>query len=340
MAIPGGRLIAAEGDAETFRAFDSLVSYRRVVKDLRHKRTEEVRLGYRTFLVKTYKAGPWPRRLKTALFGSRGIHELRMSDAVLRLGLPTAPVAAAGERGGESWVAVEVIPGAEQLQKVLLAESTPPARRRELLLSYGKFARRLHDAGVSQYDFNPSNVLVDQSGFRVIDFEKMRIYGRPVPERVRMRTLAKMNRIPGLTRTDRMRFLKGYLEAHVVDRLRRKEIAARVRRLGREQEALDAKRSERRCVRENRDFAAFDFGGVSGFHRKPREEGPEAGITPEELRRAIEAPEGASPFRLQEAGDALAEWKRANRESRGGKAAPLAVFLRKGERRGAVVYPK
>lgn len=339
VTIPGGRLIVAEGDAETFRAFDTLVSSRRVVKDLRHKRTEEVRLGYRTFLVKTYKAGPWPRRLKTAIFGSRAIHELRMSDAVLRLGLPTAPVTAAGERGGESWVAVEIIPGAEQLQKVLLSGSTPPARRRELLFSYGKFARRLHDAGVSQYDFNPSNILLDGSGFRVIDFEKMRIYGRPVPERVRMRALAKMNRISDLTRADRLRFLMGYLEAHAVDRLRRKEIAARVRRLWLDQEARDAKRSERRCVRENRDFGAFDFGGATGFYRKPREENPEAGISPEELRRAIEAPEGQAPFRFQESGEALAEWKRANRESRAGKAAPLAVFFRKGGGRGTLVFP-
>jgi hypothetical protein len=340
VAIPGGRLIVAEGDVETFRAFDTLVSSRRVVKDFRHKRTEEVRLGYRTFLVKTYKAGPWPRRLKTALFGSRGIHELKMSDAVLRLGLPTAPVAAAGERGGESWVAVEIIPGADQLQEVLLSRSTSTARRRELLLAYGKFARRLHDAGVSQYDFNPSNILLDGSGFRVIDFEKMRIYGRPVPERVRMKALAKMNRVPELSRTDRLRFLKGYLEAHIVDRLRRKQIAARVRRLWRAQEARDAGRAERRCVSENRDFAAFDFGEVSGYYRRTREDHPEAGITPEDLRRAAEAPEGQAPFRLQESGDAIAEWKRANRESREGKAFPLAVLVRKGGRRGSVVFPK
>jgi hypothetical protein len=336
---PGSRWIVAEGDVETFRAFDSLISSRRLIKDLRHKRTEEVRLGYRDFLIKTYKAGPWPRRLKTALFGSRGMHELKMSDAVLRLGIPVAPVTAAGERGAESWVAVEVLPDADQLQKVLLSDSTGTARRRELLVAYGKFARRLHDAGVSQYDFNPSNILLDATGFRVIDFEKMRIYSGRVPDRVRLRALAKMNRLPRLSRTDRLRFLKGYLEAYVAERLRWKEVAVAVLRRWRAQVERDAARAERRCVRENRDYAPFDFGDVSGFYRKPREECPETGITLEELRRASGEPPGTGTLRLQEAEDALTEWKRANRKARQGGVDPLAVLIRKGGRRGTIAYP-
>jgi len=338
--VPGkGLWWVAKAEVETFRNFDMLVSTRRLIKDLRYKRTEECTVGYRKFLMKVYKGGPWYRRLKADLFGNRAMHELRMSDGVLRRGIPTVPVTAVGEKGEDCWVVVEVLPGASQLQQVLLSDSADPSSRRGLLFQYGKFARRLHDAGISQYDFNPSNILFDEKGFRVIDFERMDLYPAPVPLRVRLRSLAKMNRLPRLSRSDRLRFLKGYLDAHLPERLRLKEVAAEILRLWRRQAASDAARAARRCLRENRDFGPFVIGDVTGHYRKPREENPQAGITLEELRQVASASPGSGSFKIIPVEDALGQWKRANRKAREGGPDPLAVLVRKGERRGSIVYP-
>ncbi len=334
-----GRTWVAEEAADLFRDFDRAVASRRVLKDLRLKKTEECRAGDRTFLVKTYREGGWRRRLKRVLFGSMAALELKRCGIVRRLGIPTVPVQAAGERQYESWVAFEKLPGAQTLQQALLADADDPKRRWELLFRYGKFARRLHDAGITQYDFNPTNVLLDRGEMRLIDFEKLKVYGGPVPRRARLRALAKMNRIPRLTRTDRLRFLNGYLHAHVAERLMWKETVAEIARLWARQVAADEARAERRCVRENRDFSRFSAPGWDGYYRKIRPESPVAGVTPEDLLGLAEGRAGSGRFGVREAGDALAEWKRANREALRGGAAPIAVIFKKGRREGIVVYP-
>jgi tRNA A-37 threonylcarbamoyl transferase component Bud32 len=279
--------------------------------------------------------------LKVYCFGARAIHELKMCVGLLRRGVPTVPLAAAGQRGAESYVVCEKLEGWSQLEEMLLSESTPARLRRTLLFEYGKFARELHDAGVWQYDFNPSNVLVKEWGaaveFKVIDFEKMRLHGR-LSESVRLRSIAKINRLPRLTRVDRVRFLEGYLHKYPDEQRRIKEIVSSIGRYIGAQSERDSVRLARSCVSENRNFSPFEIGSQCGYYRKRRPEMPEIGLTFEELRRLAEPGEANGSFVLLPAEHAIYEWKAANQRARAGGELPLAVIIRRGEEKGTMVY--
>lgn len=296
----------------------------RVVKDYRLKKTVEIDAAGRTWLVKIYKAVGALRTLKARVLGSKARHELRMYDGVVARGIPTVPLAAAGERGAEGYVVIEKLAGWRSLQDVLLDDATPPALRRRLLDEYGRFARRLHDAGVWQQDFNASNVLLDPArpaDLRVIDFERMKLL-RAVSEASRLKTLAKMNRIPKLTRADRMRFLRAY---GFRDRARR------ILELGALQLERDVARFARHCVRENRNFGSFE----SGWYRKRRPDAPEVGVTLDEARALARGDLGGR--RAEEHDRALDAWKLANAAAHAGGPVPVAVVLVRGGR-GRVIF--
>ena len=80
----------------------------------------------------------------------------------------------------------------------------------------------------------------------LIDFERAAYRGRPLPEPERLRLVAKIDRIPALSRADRLRFVRGYVDAHEADRRRFKEIVRELRRLADEKKASDAEKEARR----------------------------------------------------------------------------------------------
>lgn len=303
-------------DASTLqRAMESA----RVVKDYRLKKTVEIDAAGRTWLVKIYKAVGAFRTIKARVLGSKAKHELRMYDGVVARGIPTVPLAAAGERGAEGYVVIEKLAGWRSLEEMLLDPATPGATRRRLLDGYGRFARRLHDAGIWQQDFNASNILLDPArpdDLRVIDFERMKLL-RAVSESSRLRTLAKMNRIPRLSRAERMRFLRAY---GCPDRARR------ILELGERQRERDVARFARHCVRENRNFGAFE----GGWYRKRRPDAPDVGVTLDEARAFARGEWGGR--RVEEHERALDAWKRANADARAGGAVPVAVVIGRGGR--------
>jgi hypothetical protein len=104
-------------------------------------------------------------------------------------------------------VAIEKLEGWGQLQETMLST----ADRRRLCASYGRFARRLHDAGIWQYDFNPHEHPGEGRRAAADRFRRMKLYDGPVPASERWQSLAKMNRIASISRADRLRFLKSYL---------------------------------------------------------------------------------------------------------------------------------
>ncbi len=304
----------------------------------RTKRKLRCETGGKIFLVKVYKErSPW-QKLKAILLGPKAERDRAICRRLGRLAIPRVPVAGTGEAPDGSWVAVEFLPGWSQLQQVLLSEETDPGMRRRLLHAYGKFARMLHDAGVWQYDFNPTNVLVKDMDLKLIDFEKVKLYAGAVPESERLYLLAKMNRISGPSRADRLRFLKGYVQSCRKDVERFKAIAAGIRRFGDAQELHDNARAGQRCVKENRDFAPFVIGKVRGFYRKCRPGGPVKGLEPDELESLAETTN--TNYRLEPADDPLGEWKRANIRARQGGAVPLAVLIKKGDFGGLIVYDR
>jgi GT2 family glycosyltransferase/tRNA A-37 threonylcarbamoyl transferase component Bud32 len=322
-----------EAYAEAFNDFDGKQRSTKVLKDLKWKRTLEYVAGGRTYFIKIYKSPTWTRRMKVALLGSRASREWAMSDGVYHRGIRQAPVVAMREGGGADWVAIEKLEGWSQLQETLLAL---PDRRR-LCSAYGRFARRVHDAGIWQYDFNPTNVLVKGGEFRLIDFERMKLYPAAVPLGERLYLLGKMNRIPDISRADRLRFLKGYLVS-VAEELRDwKEFARKILGLHGIQIAVDLGRSEQRCLLENRDFGAFEAGEWRGHYRKKRSE-REGGLTLDEVRALAEGtPDGV---RFEAAADAIAEWQRANRKASEGGPAPLAVLLKRPSSEGKIAFPR
>jgi Ser/Thr protein kinase RdoA (MazF antagonist) len=235
------------------------------------------------------------------------------------------------EGGDETWVAIEKLDDWSQLQATILAASD----RRRLCSDYGRFARRLHEAGIWQYDFNPTNVLVKDGEFKLIDFERMKIYPSAVPLGVRLKSLAKINRIPSVSRADRLRFLKGYLSASQEESKAWKSTAKELLRLFDAQVDHDVDRSERRCLDENRDFGAFDLGEWRGYYRKKRD-GP--GVTLDEVRTLAEGSPEA--FRVEPAGDAIAEWQKANRRAKEGGPTPVAVIVKRSSSEGRIAFPK
>lgn len=324
---------AAETHLDSFSDFDEALRKVRVIKDLAGKKTVEAAAGGRTYLAKIYKKTGWWKKLLSLMKISKASHEAKVSIAAVRAGLPCAPVVAHGEREAGSVAVVERIDGARQLQELLLAPETPRRLRRKLLLLYGRFARRLQDAGLWQYDFNPSNILMDGSRMLLIDFERAKFRGRALPESERLRLVAKMNRLPGLSKTDRLRFLKGYLDNDAADRARKGEIVAALLRYHAEKAASDVEKAGERCFEENRDFGLFAIDPWEGWHRKPREGRDDPGISVDALRSALNAGPG---WRIEETGDVEAAWAKANQE--GGPGRPRAAARAKGAKAGRLIF--
>ena len=322
---------AAESHLEAFSDFDQAIRKGRTIKDLRHKRSVEAVSGGRTYLVKLYKKSGWWRKLKSLLGFSRATSEASVSVAVVRAGIPCAPVVACGEREMGSAAVVERIDGARSLQDVLLDPATPARLRRLLLLRYGRFARLLQDRGVWQYDFNPTNILLDGSSMLFIDFERAQYRGRPLAEAVRLPLVAKMNRIPLLSKTDRLRFLRGYLDAHAADRARKGDIVATLLRLAAEKSMEDVEKAGERCFEDNRDFGVLALDGWEGWYRKPRAEREDPGIAVEDLAKAL-----GGAARAEEVGDLETAWAEANR--RGGAGRPLAAARKPGAKGGRLIF--
>jgi len=191
---------------------------------------------------------------------------------------------------------------------------------------------------VWQYDFNPTNVLYKDGRCLLIDFELMKLHDREVPRALRMKSLGKMNRVPSISKTDRLRFLKGYLDSVAEERRNWKPIARELLAIFREQIEHDNERSERRCMDENRDYGAFEAGDWRGHYLKKRSDRA-GGLTLDEVRTLAEG--GPDTYRLEPAADAIAEWQKANRRAKEeGAPAPVAVLLKRSGRDGRIAFPR
>jgi tRNA A-37 threonylcarbamoyl transferase component Bud32 len=163
--------------------------------------------------------GGWPR-LRSFLRPSKARREAQTAAAVRARGFEVAAPVAVGEERclrtlRRSFSVVPELEGRDLLD--WLADSrTTPEKRRALVVAFGAFARRLHDAGIDQDDFSPNNFLVDPAGnFVLLDFERCRV-GSELGNR-RWTLLAKLHRHElSVSRTNRLRFLQAYLgeEAH------------------------------------------------------------------------------------------------------------------------------
>jgi tRNA A-37 threonylcarbamoyl transferase component Bud32 len=298
-----------------FADFPSLCARARVLKDLRMKRTLEVG----GWIIRIHKPGSVWKRLSTVVRGSRARRELERSRAVVAAGVPTVPVEAAAEWKGGSACVFEKLDGWTSLELVLRN-----GRDDAMLRRYGAFARRAHDAGVLQDDFNPSNVLVKGDEMRIIDFERLEV--RPsLSEAQRLRLVAKLLRLATVGRAGIEAYLDGYVKAGES----RDAVRDRVLALAERQSRIDRERLAKNCLKENRNF-----GRVERTHYRKGYEGRD-GVSAFEACALAGRPAGYS---YRDAEDAVRAWQEANVASADGGPVPLAVVVAGRGKRGFLVF--
>jgi tRNA A-37 threonylcarbamoyl transferase component Bud32 len=159
--------------------------------------------------------------------------ELHVALTLSRRGLPVPrPVAIHWNAAGEGWIAYEEIGDAVNLLERLRGGS-PLARPR--LRAIATAIRQLHDAGLDHVDLHVGNLLCGSDQVWIIDFDKSKLTEGPLPDAKRLANLRRLLRSvlkwpesrAGITRADRLRFLRTYMS----DDARLKDTAARCSRL-------------------------------------------------------------------------------------------------------------
>ncbi len=183
----------------------------RVLKDVRIKRVIRLRDGDGAWLVKQYREPGWRAFLRG---GPRAVREAACAREAALRGVPTLVPPAAGVCPGGSALIHRERPHATALDDFLRRE-TDRGRRPAAIAADGRLARRTHEAGVHQDDFDPNNALLEWDGagrprLLLIDHERVTVR-TPLTLAERVWNLAKLHRFPAATGTERRRFLRAYV---------------------------------------------------------------------------------------------------------------------------------
>jgi len=140
---------------------------------------------------------------------------------------------------GRDFLITQAVPGERTYQYFAAHFRTPlpyetVADKRALIDAAGREIGRLHRAGIFHGDLRVGNIIIDgrssTARFFFIDNERTQFY-REIPEKKRLKNLVQLNMVllPQITRTDRLRFLRGYLSVNPELVSRRKETVRKVR---------------------------------------------------------------------------------------------------------------
>ncbi len=183
---------------------------------------------YLPVIIKRPQPRNWRRRLSQIWGPSRSRRGWGIGHALLHRDLPTArPLAMLERRLGplvlDSLLITEALPGSCDLESFLQREfeERSPAEwvrlKRRLCELLATQLRRLHERGFRHRDCKASNMLVvthPELKLLWIDMDGLRLARSQTP-RQQLRPLARLDvslrDLPGLTRTDRVRFLELYL---------------------------------------------------------------------------------------------------------------------------------
>ena len=159
----------------------------------------------------------------------RPFREARLSARAEAAGVPTPTVLAAGIRRAASgllhrgFVVTREVRGARDLRRLFLDRPAPlAAQRRAALDAAGRAVAELHDAGLRHADLNLMNLLWrPEGGVLILDLDRARLMPGGLPASARRVNLRRLNRSAeklrrmgaGITRADRLRFLRAYLDA-------------------------------------------------------------------------------------------------------------------------------
>lgn len=196
--------------------------------------------------VKRYNMFSWRHRLVSLVAQAGAFRALHGAKILSGVGIDTArPVAAiANRRCGfltKSFYLTEELVGGTTVdaywRQVLrpLTGREGVARRRNFLLQLGQLFRRLHELGVYHNDLKDANILAmprnqeDNLRLFLLDLEGVRQYARLSANR-KVKNLVQINRTLGkwLRPSDRLRFLKAYLDRSFGDRSVRRRLIVEV----------------------------------------------------------------------------------------------------------------
>jgi tRNA A-37 threonylcarbamoyl transferase component Bud32 len=199
-----------------------------IVKNGPHRTVYRVALASIDVHVKFYRpSGKRALAALAALRNSPARREYVRTLAVAARGAPTLRPLAVGERGpggrGGSYLITATLPGACPLDGLL--EKLPAERdlarqarlRMRLAVALGRLLAGMHEAGVTQWDLHPGNVLVqlgEEPRLALIDLASVRL-GGPLSWRASRANLVILNRWFMLRwgRADRLRCWRAYEEA-------------------------------------------------------------------------------------------------------------------------------
>lgn len=190
----------------------------------------------------------WRAAITEALRGSRAARAARGADRLREIGLGHPESLAVVERRrlglvSESFLIMRFVANAKPLPAEIPALRAAPARRRALACALGDLIGTLHAQDLDHSDLKHSNLLVTQhDSWVLLDLESLASSRKPVWRR-RVRALGQLEAYatdlyPWLPSSDRMRFLRAYLQRNPELSSRRRELVDAVSRwVGRRLEA-------------------------------------------------------------------------------------------------------
>jgi hypothetical protein len=174
-----------------------------------------------------------------SLHGSRARRSVAGADRLADLGLLGPETIAFAERRRfgvvvESFLLTRFVVGSEPIPAAMPEIRKDPKRRRALAFKLGDLIGRLHAAGADHADLKHSNLLVTPDDrLLLLDLDTL-VPPHRLRWRHRVRALGQLEAYtvdlyPDLPRTDRARFLRGYLAHNPELAARRSELIAAVR---------------------------------------------------------------------------------------------------------------
>ena len=215
------------------------------VREVASRSTFRFELDGSAYFAKVHGGVGWLEILKNLVVGKPPVvdagNEYRAATYLAGLGLHTLKVAAFGTRGRNparrrSFLVTDEITGAETLEDLTLdwPENPPdPVVKWALIDKSAHVASTMHDAGINHRDFYICHLMLQAPGaltreslnFNLYLMDLHRAQQRAgVPRRWMVRDLAALLYSTydiGLSRRDRMRFLKAYFDMPLRDVLRR-----------------------------------------------------------------------------------------------------------------------
>lgn len=213
-----------------------------VYRELENRRTLRTEVAGRGYFVKIHRGIGWGEIVKNLLSAKLPVlgagQELRAIERLTQAGVPTMTAVAYGERGGNpaaqhSFIITEELAPTVSLEDFCLDwPQRPPAPRlkRALVSEVARMTGTMHRAGVNHRDCYIAHFLLhtdqaisaDHFRLSLIDLHRAQIRAR-ITRRWRNKDLAALYFSAldiGLTRRDKLRFLRGYFQQPLRDVLR------------------------------------------------------------------------------------------------------------------------